>query len=201
MKQNTNSLNSLLKFPITFIPKPLAYKYQTTHAFSLLLKPHFRDTQGIEIFGQSILDVESHEDGQILTKLLGIGRNADHGHLLSVDCIKVQSYEFRKGAVVMTDLKDSDPEFVQIEHIFIFEMKVLLPVQTLETQYFYRHYHAYATLPTNFQTLVPFNLVKLQRPLHLTRSSNTNDKFFMSQHVGKSSKSCLEYGTIIMDEP
>lgn len=162
------------------IPKTLAYKNQVAHAFNLLLKPHIRDTQGIEIFGQSVVNLDQCENGEKLKQLLGVSGRNDQISLLSVNSIDVQSYEFRKGTVLVTAMNDSEPEFSQIDQIFVFERKVLFLVQVWVTQYNYRHYHAYAILPPRDQDqrLIQFDHVKSQRPLHLTKSSNVHDQMY-----------------------
>lgn len=100
-------------------------------------------------------------------------------NLLSVDYITVNSYESRKGTLVVTSVNESYPEFVQIEHIFVFERKFFYWYKSGKHSYSYRHYRAYEALPSNSQqTLLPFDHIKFQRPLHVTMSSNVNDMFY-----------------------
>ncbi|PIK52380.1 hypothetical protein BSL78_10692 [Apostichopus japonicus] len=156
------------------IAKTLAYKYQVAHGFSLLLKPHIRDTQSMAIYGQSVVDLDLCENGDYLQKMLGIPSNGDNHLLLSVNCVAFHSYEFRKGVIIVTGVKDSEPEFAQIDKLFVLEGKVVLLLDIWETQYFYRHYHAYAVLPSTEQKVMEFDKVDSN-----TTSNDCNAAFYV----------------------
>lgn len=98
--------------------------------------------------------------------------------LLSVNCVAFHSYEFRKGVIIVTGVKDSEPEFAQIDKLFVLEGKVVLLLDIWETQYFYRHYHAYAVLPSTEQKVMEFDKVRSQRPLHVSKSNKVGDNLY-----------------------
>lgn len=156
------------------IAKTVANKHQIAQGFNKLLRP--QEYQNIELFGPSNFDLSSLEDEEVLQRIPGVADNS----VVSVTHMYSYGYEFRAGTVVITGVVDDLPKFSQIVQIFVVQDKIFFLVGSWETQYFFRHYHSYAVLPTEKtqNTIIQFDNVKYQRTLHITQCNNSEDGMF-----------------------
>ena len=89
--------------------------------------------------------------------------------------IKLQSFVYRKGSIMLLNYEYLEPSFGRIEDIIVFNDVVIFSFQIYITDFSVSHYNAYAVKPTSDIISLPLSSLFYTRPLHLKNSFSTGD--------------------------
>ena len=156
------------------VTKTVAERHQQQQSFLFLLrKPLIHE---IEIRDQMPCVLSSIDDSGRLSSELQCSLNES---VLVASSVRIQMYDFKPQCMLLLDWHDENgPQFAYLKHIIAHGDKLYFVSALWKSVFYDRHKHAYAVKESGeIQISQPQDLCLL-RPLHITKSYETNDPFW-----------------------